>query len=230
MYACTAEAYGSTRQRVEPSVLQNHEDHIAGQGFNSMTHCDLVHKFILVPQAIEIPDGKLEKIPAWNLDKVKSKKELILEAQKDQKESPLCTLMDICQLKNRSWNQHFRSTKAESRSGGYCERRLWSPGSLYRTRLFRVPDDCRKSNGCHFKTNRLWWTSSWRRISLHSGKNGGCSQITPEFQSQDVQIYGYVFHDTNGQNHGQTLNILWHFLNEIVRSSITWIAMGKATL
>ena len=84
---------------MEPSVLQNHEDHIAGQGFNSMTQCDLVHKFILVPQAIEIPDGKLETIPACNLDKVKSKKELILEAQKDQKESPLCTLIDIYHLK-----------------------------------------------------------------------------------------------------------------------------------
>ena len=28
--------------------------------------------------------------------------------------------------------------------------------------------------------------------------------------SQNVQIFGYVFHDTNGQSHGQTLNILWN--------------------
>ena len=33
---------------------------------------------------------KLEAIPAWQLEKVKSKKEVILEAQKRQKESPLC--------------------------------------------------------------------------------------------------------------------------------------------
>ena len=59
----------------------------------------LVHKFIPMPQAIKIPDAKaaldkewkkLETIPAWQLDKVKSKKEDILEAQKSQKESPLC--------------------------------------------------------------------------------------------------------------------------------------------
>ena len=35
-----------------------------------------------------------------------------------------------------------------------------------------------------------------------------------EFQSQNVQIYGYVFH-TSGPNHGQTVKILWFFLNEM---------------
>ena len=37
----------------------------------------------------------------------------------------------------------------------------------------------------------------------------------PEFQSQNVQISGYVFHDTNGQNHGQTLKAQLFLLNEI---------------
>ena len=32
--------------------LENHEDHIAGKGFTSMTHCNLVHKFIPMRQAI----------------------------------------------------------------------------------------------------------------------------------------------------------------------------------
>ena len=36
-----------------------------------------------------------------------------------------------------------------------------------------------------------------------------------EFQSQNVQTYGYAFHDTNGQHHGQTLNIQWFLSNEI---------------
>ena len=34
--------------------LRNHEDHIAGKGFTSMTHYNLVHKFIPVPQAMTI--------------------------------------------------------------------------------------------------------------------------------------------------------------------------------
>ena len=33
--------------------------------------------------------------------------------------------------------------------------------------------------------------------------------------SQGVQIYGYVFHDRNGQTLGQTLKIQWFLLHEI---------------
>ena len=59
------------------------EDHIAGKGENSLQHYNLVHKFILMLQTMKIPVakaavdkewGKLEKISAWNLTKVKSKK------------------------------------------------------------------------------------------------------------------------------------------------------------
>ena len=37
-YGCTVESHESTRQRVEPSPPQNHEEHIAGKGYTSMTH------------------------------------------------------------------------------------------------------------------------------------------------------------------------------------------------
>ena len=36
-----------------------HEDRIAGKGFTSMTHYNFAHKFILMPQAMKIPDAKL---------------------------------------------------------------------------------------------------------------------------------------------------------------------------
>ena len=55
------------------------------------------------------------------------------------------------------------------------------------------------------KTTRLWWTSSWRHINIHLGKDGRWSQITQNSQSQNVQMYvyihfffGHVFHDING--------------------------------
>ena len=50
------------------------KDRIAGKGFNSSRHQNLVHKFIPMPQAIVTPDAnaavdkeweKLEKLPAW---------------------------------------------------------------------------------------------------------------------------------------------------------------------
>ena len=43
---------------------------------------------------------KLETIPAWQLGNVKSKKEVILEAQRDKKNVHFVSLMDICDLKN----------------------------------------------------------------------------------------------------------------------------------
>ena len=74
-----------------------------------MTHGNLVHKFIRVPQAMKIPDPKaavdkewkkLETTAACQWGKVKSKKEVILEAQREKRKVQFATLMDICHLKN----------------------------------------------------------------------------------------------------------------------------------
>ena len=55
---------------------------------------------------------KLETIPAWKLEKVASKKEVILEAHRDKRKVHFASLMDICHLKKSwSWNQNFRSVK-----------------------------------------------------------------------------------------------------------------------
>ena len=39
----------------ENLLPNHHEDHIAGQGNNSLQHYNLVHKFIPMPQAMKIP-------------------------------------------------------------------------------------------------------------------------------------------------------------------------------
>ena len=97
-FSCISEAHESTRQRVESVTKRIHEEHIAGKGPNSVLHYNFVHKSIPMPQAMKIPDAKaavdkewkkLETIPAWDVRKVKSKKEVIKEAQKKQ-QSSLC--------------------------------------------------------------------------------------------------------------------------------------------
>ena len=84
-HACTVEADESTRIRLEGVPHRYLEDHISAKGTNSLSHDNLVHKFIPVPQALKIPDAKdavekewekLEKIPAWQLTKVRNKKNL----------------------------------------------------------------------------------------------------------------------------------------------------------
>ena len=68
-----------------------------------------MHKFILMPQALKIPDAKaaverewekLEMILAWQLTKVRSKKEVIDEARTKGAEVHFASLMDICHVEN----------------------------------------------------------------------------------------------------------------------------------
>ena len=102
--ACILEATESTRLRMGESLPTHHEDHIAGKGDNSLQHYNLVHKLIPMPQAMTIPVDKewekLEKISAWNLTKVRSKKEVIDEARTKGEKVHFASLMDICHLKN----------------------------------------------------------------------------------------------------------------------------------
>ena len=107
--ACILEAGKSTRLRMGESLRIHHEDHIAGKGNNSLQHYNLVHKFIPMPQAIKFPAAKaamdkewekVEKILAWNLTKVRSKKEVIDEARTAGATVHFASLMDTCHLKN----------------------------------------------------------------------------------------------------------------------------------
>ena len=48
--ACILEANESTRMRMENSLPNHHEDHITGEGDNSLLLYNSVHKFIPMPQ------------------------------------------------------------------------------------------------------------------------------------------------------------------------------------
>ena len=108
-FPCILEASESARMRMEESLPNYHEDHIAGRGSNSLQHYNLVHKFIPMPQATKIPAAKaavdkewekLEKISAWNLTKVRNKSEVIDEARTKGITVHFASLMDMCHLKN----------------------------------------------------------------------------------------------------------------------------------
>ena len=107
--ACILEANESTKLRIGNSVPNHHEDHVAGKGNNSLQHYNLVHKFIPMPQAMKTPAAKaavdkewekLEKISAWNLTKVRSKKQVINEARTKGAKVHFASMMDIFHLKN----------------------------------------------------------------------------------------------------------------------------------
>ena len=88
-------------------------------------------KFIPMPQAMKIPAAKaavdkewekLEKIPTWNLTKVRSKKEVIDEARTKGARVHFASLMDICHLKKcRTGGKAPKNTKVESYGGVKAE-------------------------------------------------------------------------------------------------------------
>ena len=180
--ACILEAGESTRLRMGESLPNHHEDHIAGKGSNSLQHYNLVHKFIPMPQAIQIPAAKgavdkewekLEKISAWNLTKVRSKKEVIDEARTKGAKFHFASLMDTCHLKNAELEAKHQKYKGRvvlrgGRFGVLC--------CIQWTRIISIKNDSSKSHGYHLQTaTRVRGTSSWRSICLYTGKNGGCS-------------------------------------------------------
>ena len=78
-FDCIAEADQSMRIRMEGVPRRYHEDHNAGKGMNSLSHYNLVHKFIRTPQAICKSSsgktmGKIEENTGMAADKSEKQK------------------------------------------------------------------------------------------------------------------------------------------------------------
>ena len=169
----------------EPHI---HEDHIAGKGENSLQHCNLVHNFILMPQAKKIPAAKaavdkewekLEKISAWNLTKVNSKIEVIDEGRTAGATVHFASVMDICHLKNVELEAKHQKYKGRvvlrgdvvKDNSGSCAVFTEQGSSASQMTAAKI------DHGYHLQIARLPWTSSRRSIGLHPSENGRCSQI-----------------------------------------------------
>ena len=132
-FACILEASESTRMRMEESLPNYHDDHIAGRRDNSLKHYNLVHNFIPVPQAVKIPAAKaavdkewetLKKIPAWDLTKVRNKTEAIDEARTKGRKIHFASPMDICHLMNAELEtKHQKIQRSSCTWRRYCKRR-----------------------------------------------------------------------------------------------------------
>ena len=104
-----------------------------------MSHYNLVHKFVPMPQAMKIPDAKAavdkelksSRPFQHGFGKNQEQEEVILEAQRDINKVYFASLMDICHLKKAELDHNCISRKAESCSRRHCKGRLWSPRSLH---------------------------------------------------------------------------------------------------
>ena len=93
----------------------------------SLFQCDKPWRILDAKAAVDKEWTKLKTIPAWQLDRAKSKKEVIDEARRDKNNVHFATLNGrMSPWKMRSFNPNYRSTKAESCFGWHCKIRPWS--------------------------------------------------------------------------------------------------------
>ena len=122
--------------------------------------------------------GKMEKISAWNLTKVKSKKQVIDEARTAGATVHFASLMDICHLKNAELEAKHQKDKGrvvlrvdivKDDSGSYAV--FTEPGSsASQMTAAKIMDIISRLPGCDGS------------ICLYPSKNGRCSQIIENSQ------------------------------------------------
>ena len=174
--ACILETGESTRLRVGESLTNHHEDNIAGKGDNSLQHYNLVHKFIPMPQAMKIPAAKaavdnewekLDKISAWNLTKVRSKKEVIDEARTSGAKIHFASLLEAKHQKYKG-RVVLRGDIVKDDSGSYAV--LTEKGSsASQMTAAKVMDIISRLPGCDGQAADA--------VSAYTQVNGRCSQF-----------------------------------------------------
>ena len=81
---------------------------LEAEDLDSILHNNLVMKIRDAKAAVDKQWKKLGTIPAWQLEKVKSKKEVVKEAQKNNNKVHFASLMDSCHLKNSELDRQYQ--------------------------------------------------------------------------------------------------------------------------
>ena len=145
---------------------------------------------------------KLEKISAWNLTKVRSKKEVIDEARTTGAKVHFASLMDICHLKNAELEAKHQKYKGrvvlrgdivKNDSGSYAVFTEQGSSASQMTAA-KVMDIISRLPGCDGKAADA--------MSAKTQEKWKMLQNYWKFPNRNVQTLGFVYHDTNGQKHG----------------------------
>ena len=167
--------------------------------------------------------------------KVKSKSEVMLEAQKEQLTVHFDTLEFEPKFQTYKGRVVFR--------GDRSERRFWLLCSIQRARFVCISNDGRTSNGCQCTATEMCRSSGRRRINLHFGQHGGRFNIIETSQDRMSRYLDTSTADTSGQYLARTSKVFVVLLGrnqcvhpfcriivgKIVRKSSIGIRMGTNT-
>ena len=174
---------------------------------------------------------KLEKIRAWNLTKVRSKKKVIDEARTKGVKVHFASLCRSVIWRVPNWRQSTKKYKGrvvlrgdivKDDSGSYAvfTKQGSSASQMTGTKVVDIIS----------RTARVRRTSSWRSICFFLGKNGGCSQI---IESSKIGMSRHLDPSTTTQmaqimvQYRRPSRSSWA---KFVRSSFGRTVMGKAIL
>ena len=192
-----------------------------------------------MPQAMKIPAAKaavdkewekLEKISAWNLTKVRSEKDVIDEARTKGVKVHFASLMDICHLKNAQLEaKHLkykgrvvlRGDIVKDDSGSYAV--FTEQGSsASKMTAAKVMDIISRLPGCAGQAADA--VSAYTHVKMEDAPK------LFKIPNRNVQIFGFVYHDTNSLNHGPVLKTQSFPLSEIYMVILWQDCHGKGNL
>ena len=137
-----------------------------------------------------------EKIPTWQLTKVKNKNEVIAEARNEGRTVHFASLMDLCHLKNSELEPKFQKYKGRVVLRGDTVKSFRIVCSIYWARIISITNDGCKRNGYYIKTTWMRRIRSRRSISLHPAQNGRCTDVT---ENSKVRMSRYLDTSTETQ-------------------------------
>ena len=128
--------------------------------------------------AVEKELGKLKKIPAWQLTKVRDKMEVIAESRNKGRTVPFCVENGSLSSQEFGVGTTISKIPRSSRTPRrYCERWFRIVRSIHWARIISSTSDGCKSDGQYFKTSRMHRTSSRRRFRLNPNQTGRYTDV-----------------------------------------------------
>ena len=213
-YTCIVDADESVRIRLEGVPLRYHKDQNCCKRnnfakplqFGTQVYSDAssVKKFQMQRRQWRKNWEKLEKIPAWNLTKVRNKTEVIAKARNEGRKVHFASLMDLC--------HHRHQKPLHPRSPHHQEVEVrWGRRSLRGS-----PTDSR--------TRTLWLLAS-SRMSVFDKSESRCKFGTERSFTHwsvvtKVQLLSWNVYDSQVASHTLSRQNLWRFLGRAKSTSM----------
>ena len=165
-----------------------------------------------------------------DLTKVKSKKEVIDEARTSGATVHFASLMDICHLKNAELEAKHQKYKGrvvlrgdivKDDSGSYAVFTEEGSSASQMTAA-KIMDIISRLPGCDGQAADA--VSAYTQVKMEDATN------YENFQNRSVQTFGFVYHNTNGQNHGPVWKTQSFLLNAICTVILLQDYYGKGNL